>query len=126
MSGKPFSRQALQTALLVVVFTVQCSGEKSVRLTSTGVESLLEYHFHTYFDVNDPVQVAHAIELRNEIIANCVSKKIIAVPLHYHYDPEKPVLERKLFEMISKLLQNLLLKNVLNDFFLLFYGQIRT
>lgn len=99
MSGKSFSRQALQTALLlvVVVLTVQCSCEKSVRLTSTGVESLLEYHFHTYFDVNDPVHVAHAIELRNEIIANCVAKKIIAVPLHYHYDPEKPVLERKFF-----------------------------
>ncbi|XP_055308559.1 uncharacterized protein LOC129572591 isoform X2 [Sitodiplosis mosellana] len=59
----------------------------------SGVESFLEYHFHTYFDVNDPVQVAQAIELRNGVIANCVSKKIIAVPLHYHYDPENPVLE---------------------------------
>lgn len=62
---------------------------------STGVEPLLEYHFHTYFDENDPVQVAQAIQLRNEIIANCVEKKIIAIPLHYHYDPENPVLERK-------------------------------
>lgn len=114
MSGKSFSIQALQTALLLVVFvfTVQCFGEKSVRLTSTGVQPLLEYHFHTYFDVNDPVHVAHAIELRNEIIANCVSKKIIAVPLHYNYDPEKPVLERKLFEIMLKLLKNLLFKNL--------------
>ncbi|XP_031623079.1 twitchin-like isoform X2 [Contarinia nasturtii] len=56
-------------------------------------EAILEYHFHTYFDVNDPAQVAHAIELRNEIIANCVAKKIIAIPLHYHYDPDNPVLE---------------------------------
>lgn len=61
----------------------------------TDGESFLEYHFHTYFDVNDTVQVAHAIELRNEIIANCVDKKILAVPLHYEYNPENPVLERK-------------------------------
>lgn len=58
------------------------------------VESFLEYHFHTYFNEHDPVHVAQAIELRNEIIANCVAKKIIGVPLHYHYDPENPVLER--------------------------------
>lgn len=62
-----------------------------------GFEHFLEYHFHTYFNEHDPVQVAQAIELRNEIIANCVSRKIIGVPLHYHYDPENPILERKLF-----------------------------
>lgn len=61
----------------------------------TGVEPFLEYHFHTFFDVNDCEQVSHAIKLRNEIIANCVAKRIIAIPLHYHYDPEKPVEERK-------------------------------
>lgn len=63
---------------------------------SVGFEHFLEYHFHTYFNEHDPVQVAQAIELRNEIIANCVSKKIIGIPLHYHYDPENPILERKL------------------------------
>lgn len=66
-----------------------------------NIEPFLEYHFHTYFDVNDPNQVRHAIELRNEIIANCVSKKIIAIPLHYHYDPDNPVLERKLIDLFS-------------------------
>lgn len=60
-------------------------------------EPFLEYHFHTYFDANDREQVTRAIELRNKIIANCVTKKIIAIPLHYQYDPEKPVMERKLF-----------------------------
>ncbi|XP_037028346.1 DOPA 4,5-dioxygenase-like [Bradysia coprophila] len=59
----------------------------------TGVEPFLEYHFHTFFDVNDSEQVSYAIKLRNEIIANCVSKRIIAIPLHYHYDPENPVQE---------------------------------
>lgn len=63
-------------------------------LNSSDTDAILEYHFHTYFDVNDPAQVDHAIKLRNEIIANCVSKKIIAIPQHYHYDPDKPVLER--------------------------------
>lgn len=102
MSGKLLSRQALRTALLFVVFASQFlhgNDAKNVRLNSTnstGLEPFLEYHFHTYFDVNDPVQVAHAIEIRNEVIANCVSKKIIAVPLHWHYDPENPVAERKL------------------------------
>lgn len=63
--------------------------------TSVGFEHFREYHFHTYFNEHDPVQVAQAIELRNEIIANCVSKRIVGVPLHYHYDPENPILERK-------------------------------
>lgn len=101
MSGKSISRQALRTALLFVVVASELShiDAKNVRLNctnSTGLEPFLEYHFHTYFDYNDPVQVAQAIELRNEVIANCVSKKIVAVPLHYHYDPKNPVLERKL------------------------------
>lgn len=103
MSGKSIGRQILRTvllfvfvALLVLYTGMHCNDAKDVGLTSTGVEPLLEYHFHTYFEVNDPVQVANAIELRNEIIANCVSKKIIAIPLHYQYDPENPVLERKL------------------------------
>lgn len=97
MSGKFSSLAAM--LFVVVVFcsiSVDCYGGKNVSLSSADMESLLEYHFHTYFDVNNPVHVAHAIELRNEIIANCVAKKIIAVPLHYHYDPDNPVLERKL------------------------------
>lgn len=102
MSGKLYSRQALRTALLFVVVvslaSLHYNDAKNVNLisTDTELESMLEYHFHTYFDVNDSVQVAQAIILRNEIIANCVAEKIIAVPLHYHYDPESPVLERKL------------------------------
>lgn len=104
MSGKSIGRQIWRTALLfvfvalLVLYTgMYCIDAKNVGLTSAGVEPLLEYHFHTYFEVNDSVQVAQAIELRNEIIANCVSKKIIAIPLHYHFDPENPVLERKLY-----------------------------
>lgn len=104
MSGKCFCKQALCIALLFVVVASHAgmhgNEAKNVNSISTDMETLLEYHFHTYFDVNDPVQVAHAIELRNEIIANCVSKKIIAVPLHYHYDPESPVLERMFYEHI--------------------------
>lgn len=81
-------------ALLMVVVATPFISKNENNSKSTEFEPFLEYHFHTYFDVNDPVQVAHAIELRNEIIANCVAKKIIAIPLHYHYDPENPVLER--------------------------------
>lgn len=97
-------RQALYSVVLLVVIAstsigVLSSVTRNENLNSTDMESLLEYHFHTYFDVNDPVHVAHAIELRNEIIANCVAKKIIAVPLHWHYDPENPVLERKLLKL---------------------------
>lgn len=98
MTGKSFSSQALRTALLFVVVASQFfnyNDAKNVHFDSVGMERFLEYHFHTYFDVNDPVQVAQAIQLRNEIIANCVAKKIIAVPLHYNYDPENPKLERK-------------------------------
>lgn len=97
MSGKLFSRQALHTALFFIVIATHTSHNdaKNFNSASTDVQPLLEYHFHTYFDQNDPVQVAQAIQLRNEIIANCVQKKIIAIPLHYHYDPENPVLERK-------------------------------
>lgn len=97
MSGKLINRKLLHAILLFVIFASQFSinDAKHLKPASTDVESFLEYHFHTYFDVNDPVSVAQAIELRNEIIANCVQKKIIAVPLHYHYDPENPVLERK-------------------------------
>lgn len=95
MSGQSFS-----ILLLIVFFAptfLDCSGTNNLKMSmsSKDMDSFLEYHFHTYFDVNDPVQVAHAIELRNEIIANCVAKKIIAVPLHYHYDPDNPVFERK-------------------------------
>lgn len=57
-----------------------------------------------------PIQVAQAIELRNEIIANCVAKKIIAVPLHYHYDPQNPILERKLFLNIYQIQYSVLMK----------------
>lgn len=98
MSGKLISRMHLNEILLFVVVASQFSfnDAKNLNPASTDVQSLLEYHFHTYFDQNDPVQVAQAIELRNEIIANCVQKKIIAVPLHYHYDPDNPVLEREL------------------------------
>lgn len=73
---------------------------------STGVVPFLEYHFHTFFDPNDSEQVNHAITLRNEIISNCVAKRIIAIPLHYHYDPENPVQERK-FNLLLHLQQRL-------------------
>ncbi|KAJ6649058.1 DOPA 4,5-dioxygenase [Pseudolycoriella hygida] len=68
--------------------------DETVNSTSTkSDESFLEYHFHTYFHVDDPKEVAHAIKLRNEIIANCVQKKIVAIPLHYNYDADNPLLE---------------------------------
>lgn len=66
---------------------VDFNDAKNASLASIEVEPLLEYHFHPYFDVNDPLQVAHAIELRNEIIAICASKKIIAIPRDYNYNP---------------------------------------
>lgn len=107
MSGKSFSIRAMNAALcfVVVVFlqyapSVYCHAASNEHLNSTDVKAFLEYHFHIYFDANDPAQVAHAIELRNEIIANCVSKKIIAIPLEYHYDPENPVLECECYEII--------------------------
>lgn len=110
MSGKLISRQALHTALLFIVVAshtnVNCNDDNNANRIPTDVEPFLEYHFHTYFNVNDPMHVAHAIELRNEIIANCVAKKIIAVPLHYHYDLENPVLERKLQEIIFKFINH--------------------
>lgn len=97
MSGKLINRKVLHALLFFVVVASHFSfnDAKNLKPASTDTESFLEYHFHTYFEVNDPVQVAQAIQLRNEIIANCVSKKIVAVPLHYHYDPQNPVLERK-------------------------------
>lgn len=98
MNSKSFT-QALPAALLFVLVALQLS---STECHALELEPLLEYHFHTYFHANDPVQVAQAIELRNEIIANAVSKEIIAVPLHYHYDPQNPVLERKLLLQARK------------------------
>lgn len=98
MIGKSFSKQTLYKALLLVVFASQlfhCNDAKNVHLDSTDGNTFLEYHFHTYFHVSDPVQVAQAIQLRNEIIEKCVAKEMVAVPLHYHYDPQNPVLERK-------------------------------
>lgn len=97
MSGKLINRKSLHSLLFLVIAASQFSfnDAKNLNPATVDVESFSEYHFHTYFDVNDPVQVAQAIQLRNEIIANCVQKKVIAVPLHYHYDPENPVLERK-------------------------------
>lgn len=82
-------------------FAVNVNDAKNTSQASIEVEPLLEYHFHPYFDVDDPVQVAHAIELRNEIIANCASKKIIAIPRGYNYNPENPVLECKLSLIFS-------------------------
>lgn len=107
MSGNLLSQKGLPTVLLIIGFAsqflytnVDCLAGRSkityVNESTTQLEPLLEYHFHTYFEVNDREQVNHAIELRNEIIANCVAKKIIAVPLHWHYNPDNPVLERKL------------------------------
>lgn len=61
----------------------------------TSVEPFMEYHFHTYFNASDANHVNQAIQLRNEIIANCVAKKIIAIPLNWHFDPENPVIECK-------------------------------
>lgn len=100
MSGRSYSRYALHLTLIFVGMSFLDSTEPVS--DSTGVESFLEYHFHTYFEVDDPAQVAHAIKLRNEIIANCVAKNIIAIPLHYHYDPENPLLERKLICVSQK------------------------
>lgn len=93
---------SVKLIILCVFAASQFSLNDAKGLTSVGFEHFLEYHFHTYFDEHDPVQVAQAIELRNEIIANCVSKKIIGVPLHYHYDPENPILERKLSVLLLK------------------------
>lgn len=56
-------------------------------------EDFLEYHFHTYFDANNRHHVSHAIKMRNEIISMCVKCKIIAIPLHYVFDPKNPILE---------------------------------
>lgn len=119
MSGKLFSKQALRTALFIIFASqclntsVECMKSRSkitfVNESIADLESMLEYHFHTYFEVNDPVQVAHAIDLRNEIIANCVAKKIIAVPLHWNYDPENPKLERKLPKILLNVIRNHLL-----------------
>ncbi len=80
----------LHFVLLLIIFTNHFTD-----CHSTDVEPFLEYHFHTFFEVDDPEKVAHAIKLRNEIIANCVDKKIIAIPLHYNYNPENPVRERE-------------------------------
>lgn len=98
MISKSFNGQALCTALLFVVVALQllngCDA-RSVRLPSLDVERQLEYHFHTYFDKNDPAQVSHAIKLRNALVANCFTKKFIAIPQRYRYDPVNPVLERE-------------------------------
>lgn len=107
MHNKSFCPEVLQLALVLVIFaskflcatTYSIDGRK-VHSNATELEPpILEYHFHTYFDANDPVQVAQAIELRNEIITNCVTKKIIAVPQRYRYNPENPVLERELYKI---------------------------
>lgn len=101
MYSDSFGRFTVFIALFATVVVLSCSHPaEHVRANSVDVgnvslyDPLLEYHFHTYFNVNDPVEVNHAIELRNEIIANCVDKKIIAIPWRYHYDPENPVKER--------------------------------
>lgn len=99
MSGRSLlDEHALRTALLIMAvaspFLHGCDA-KSVRLPSLDVERQLEYHFHTYFDKNDPAQVSHAIKMRNGLVANCFSKKFIAIPQRYRYDPANPVLERK-------------------------------
>lgn len=103
MIGKSFNRQALYTAwLLLVAVTISSShpaehirAHSDVAGNISLYDDLLEYHFHTYFHIDDPVEVALARDLRNEIIANCVDKKIIAIPFRYHYDPENPVKECK-------------------------------
>lgn len=87
--------------LFVVAFTLQYSAD-CARRNVNNMESFLEYHFHTYFNASDHAQVKHAIQLRNEIIANCVAKKIIAIPLHWHYDPANPIPECKLNYFKSK------------------------
>lgn len=97
MSATLLTKQNLLKALLFAVVSfqfVQCDEAKKAPTAADGAP-FLEYHFHTYFDANDSVQVAQAVQLRNEIIANCVAKKIIAVPFHWNYDPENPVLECK-------------------------------
>lgn len=102
MIGKSFGRQTFYTAGLFVAIALS-SSHPAERVRDGGqtvgnvslYDPLLEYHFHTYFNVNDPEEVALAIDLRNEIIANCVDKKIIAIPSRYHYDPENPVKECK-------------------------------
>lgn len=80
----------------VVVAFYLLNSTKCERPNMKSVEPCLEYHFHTYFNASDNDQVNQAIQLRNEIIANCAVKKIIAIPLHWHYDPENPVIECKL------------------------------
>lgn len=110
MNNKSFSTQTWRTALFFMVVALQLLDTtaytinvKKVRENSTVIElepPILEYHFHTYFDANNPEQVTQAIELRNEIITNCVVNKVIAVPQRYHYDPESPVIERNLHSIL--------------------------
>lgn len=104
MIGKSFSRQALYAALLFVAVALSSSHpaehvrlDSEVAANSSLFDPLLEFHFHTYFNPDDPKEVALAIELRNAIIANCVDNGIIAIPWRYHYDPENPVKERKFY-----------------------------
>lgn len=80
--------------VVVALYLLHCVG--CTRPNVTSMEPLMEYHFHTYFNASDTDQVNQAIHLRNEIIANCVAKQIIAIPLHWHFDPEHPVIECKL------------------------------
>lgn len=124
MSGKLLSSvRAVQTALFLAAIASQIAYIDAKKFNSTSTESFLEYHFHTYFDQNDPVQVAQAIELRNEIIANCVLKKIIAIPLYYHYDPQNPVLERKSSTFFNRFFINVILTVVCC---FVFYGEFRS
>lgn len=107
----------LLKALLLVVVSLQLFRGNDAEKGVADENFFLEYHFHTYFDVNDPAQVAKAIELRNEIIAKCVAKQIIAIPMFYKYNPAKPVLESKIVK--TKLHLNKF------DNFCLFSGEIR-
>ncbi|OQR88347.1 hypothetical protein ACHHYP_06876 [Achlya hypogyna] len=43
-----------------------------------------EWHFHTYFHADDPVELAKAIALRNALVDNlAVKSSFVAVPLHH-------------------------------------------
>ncbi|KAG9407777.1 hypothetical protein AC1031_021017 [Aphanomyces cochlioides] len=50
---------------------------------------LLEWHFHTYFDENDPVEIDKANAIRNALvdILHSPDRPFVAVPLH-HFFPD--------------------------------------
>ncbi|OQR82052.1 hypothetical protein THRCLA_11177 [Thraustotheca clavata] len=57
-----------------------------------------EWHFHTYFHADDPVELAKVIALRNALVDNlCKTNSFVAVPLHHfvgYNTPEAQIREK--------------------------------